>query len=200
MKKILMIAAMMIATLSANAQNEVGQITLKPMAGINLATMTKTTDSKMRVGLAAGIEGEYGLAEDLGITAGVLYSMQGVKGTTDIAGVKVDQTYKLDYINIPILANYYIIKGLAIKAGIQPAFKVSAKAKFEGSYGGVKASEEEDIDGTKGFYLSVPFGLSYEISNVVIDARYNLGVTKAIKDVDCKHSWFTFTLGYKFAL
>ena len=200
MKKILMIAAMMIATLSANAQNEVGQITLKPMAGINLATMTKTTDSKMRVGLAAGIEGEYGLTEDLGITAGVLYSMQGVKGTTNIAGVKVDQTYKLDYINIPILANYYIIKGLAIKAGIQPAFKVSAKAKFEGSYGGVKASEEEDIDGTKGFYLSVPFGLSYEISNFVIDARYNLGVTKAIKDIDSKHSWFTFTLGYKFAL
>lgn len=195
-----MIAAMMIATLSANAQNEVGQVTLKPMAGINLATMTKTDDSKLRVGLAAGIEGEYGLAEDLGITAGVLYSMQGVKGTTNVAGVKFDQTYKLDYINIPILANYYIIKGLAIKAGIQPAFKVSAKAKFEGSYSGVKASDEEKIDDAKGFYLSVPFGLSYEISNFVIDARYNLGVTKAIKDFDSKHSWFTFTLGYKFPL
>ena len=194
---------MMIATLSANAQNEVGQITLKPMAGINLATMTKTTDSKMRVGLAAGIEGEYGLAEDLGITAGVLYSMQGVKGTTDIAGVKVDQTYKLDYINIPILANYYIIKGLAIKAGIQPAFKVSAKAKFEGSYGGVKASEEQDIDGTKGFYLSVPFGLSYEISNFVIDARYNLGVTNMIDKEGNKYgakmrnSVIMLTVGYK---
>ena len=200
MKKVLMIAAMMIATLSANAQNELGQITLKPMAGINLATMTKTDDSKMRVGLAAGVEAEYGLAEDLGVSAGVLYSMQGVKGTTNIAGVKIDQTYKLDYINIPILANYYIVKGLAIKAGIQPAFKVTSKAKFEGSYSGSKMSEEENIDGTKGFYLSVPFGLSYEISNVVIDARYNLGVTKAIKDVDCKHSWFTFTLGYKFAL
>ena len=195
-----MIAAMMIATLSANAQNEVGQITLKPMAGINLATMTKTDDSKLRVGLAAGVEAEYGLAEDLGVSAGVLYSMQGVKGTTNIAGVKIDQTYKLDYINIPILANYYIVKGLAIKAGIQPAFKVTSKAKFEGSYSGSIMSEEENIDGTKGFYLSVPFGLSYEISNVVIDARYNLGVTKAIKDVDCKHSWFTFTLGYKFAL
>ena len=72
MKKVLMIAAMMIATLSANAQNELGQITLKPMAGINLATMTKTDDSKMRVGLAAGVEAEYGLAEDLGVSAGVL--------------------------------------------------------------------------------------------------------------------------------
>ena len=30
MKKIMMIAAMMVAAVTANAQNEVGQITLKP--------------------------------------------------------------------------------------------------------------------------------------------------------------------------
>ena len=30
MKKIMMIAAMMVAVLSANAQNEVGQVTLQP--------------------------------------------------------------------------------------------------------------------------------------------------------------------------
>ena len=59
MKKVLMIAAMMIATLSASAQNEVGQVTLKPMVGMNLATMTNTNDSKLRVGLAAGVEAEY---------------------------------------------------------------------------------------------------------------------------------------------
>ena len=37
MKKIVLFAALMVATLTANAQNEVGQITLKPMAGITLA-------------------------------------------------------------------------------------------------------------------------------------------------------------------
>ena len=41
MKKMLMIAAMMVATLSAGAQNEVGQFTLKPMVGLNLASMSK---------------------------------------------------------------------------------------------------------------------------------------------------------------
>ena len=35
-----MIVAMMVATLSANAQNEVGQVTLKPMVGMTLATIT----------------------------------------------------------------------------------------------------------------------------------------------------------------
>ena len=189
----MMIAALMVATLSANAQNEVGQWSIKPMAGVNLATMTKTTDSKMRVGLAAGAEFAVGAAENFELSFGALYSMQGVKGKGDVAGVSVDETLKLDYINIPILANYYVAPGLAIKAGVQPGFNIKKKAKVEA--GGM--SEEATIDDVKGFALSIPVGLSYEFSNFVIDARYNWGLTKAIKDFDSKHSYFTFTLGYK---
>lgn len=193
MKKLFLIAAMMVATLSANAQNEVGQWSIKPMAGVNLATMTKTTDSKMRVGLAAGAEFAVGAAENFELSFGALYSMQGVKGKGDVAGVSVDETLKLDYINIPILANYYVAPGLAIKAGVQPGFNIKKKAKVEA--GGM--SEEATIDDVKGFALSIPVGLSYEFSHFVIDARYNWGLTKAIKDIDSKHSYFTFTLGYK---
>ena len=200
MKKILMVAAMMIATLSANAQNEVGQFTLKPMAGMNLATMTKTDDSKMRVGLAAGVEAEYGVAENFSLSLGALYSMQGVKFTEKGSGATLDVTYKLDYINIPVLANYYLFKGFAIKAGIQPAFKASAKVKAELSSGSASVKDSETLDGVKGFALSIPFGLSYEYESFVLDARYNLGVTKAFDAGDSKNSWFMFTLGYKFAL
>ena len=195
MKKLMMIAIMMIAAVSANAQNEAGKASIKPMAGVNLATMTKTDDSKMRVGLAAGLEFEYGVADNFGISAGVLYSMQGVKGKSAWPGGAgpVDLTYKFDYINIPVLANYYIVPGLAIKAGVQPGFNVKKKVAVE--VAGVK--EDATVDDVKGFCLSVPVGLSYEFSNVVIDARYNLGVTKAIKDIDSKHSFFTITLGYR---
>lgn len=195
MKKLMMIAIMMIAAVSAKAQNEVGQVSIKPMAGINLATMTKTTDSKMRVGLAAGLEFEYGVAENFGLSAGVLYSMQGVKGkdTGFGAGAKADVTFKFDYINVPILANYYIVPGLAIKAGIQPGFNVKKKVAVE--VAGVK--DDATVDDVKGFALSVPVGLSYEFANVVLDARYNWGLTKAIKDADSKHSYFTITLGYR---
>lgn len=196
----MMIAAMMIAAVSANAQNEIGQVTLKPLVGINLATMTDTKGSDMRVGLAAGVEAEYGVAENFSLSAGLIYSMQGVKGNFVEDGVPVDLTVKTDYINIPILANYYVIPGLAIKAGIQPAFKASAKAEAEASVAGVSASAEEDLAGTKSVYLSVPVGVSYEISNFVLDARYNWGLGKAFDWADAKHSVFQFTLGYKFSL
>lgn len=213
----MMIAAMMLMSIGAFAQNEVGQVTLKPMVGMNLATMTKVDDSKMRVGLTAGVEAEYGVAQNFSVTAGLLYSMQGVKneGTADIDlsflgyDVRVPftgkQTVKLDYLNIPILANYYIVPGLAIKAGIQPGFCVSKKQKIEGtvSYQGASQSVESDEkinDGVKSFAFAIPVGLSYEFSDFVVDARYNIGVTKALDNVDSRHSVFTFTLGYKFAL
>lgn len=190
-----MIAAMMIATLSASAQNEVGQFTLKPMAGINLATLTGLNDNKMRVGLVAGVEAEYGVAENFELSLGLLYSMQGTKWKEG----DVTDTYKMDYINIPILANYYVTKGLAIKAGLQPAFKASAKNKISGG----NASAEATMDGVSGFTLSIPLGLSYEYEGFVFDARYNLGVTKVFKengDKTPKNSVIMFTVGYKFAL
>ena len=214
MKKMLMIAAMMVATLSAGAQNEVGQFTLKPMVGLNLASMTKAQNSKMRVGVAAGIEGEYGVSEKFGVSAGLLYSMQGVKenGTlnTNISpfgplSYTGDVTTKLDYLNIPILANYYIVKGLAIKAGIQPGFCVSKNRALKGT--AIAAGKTIAIDssnkiedGVKSFQFAIPVGVSYEYQNFVLDARYNIYVTKALKELDSRHSLFTISLGYKFSL
>ena len=128
----------------------------------------------------------------IGVSAGLIYSMQGAKETVE----GVDCTMKLDYLNVPILANVYVAPGLAVKLGIQPGFKLSAKAKAETS----GASAEVDLDDIKGFDLAIPVGLSYQYQNIVLDARYNWGVTKIMDDVDSKNSVFQITLGYKFSL
>lgn len=203
MKKMMMIAAMMIAAVSANAQNEVGQLTLMPKAGINISNITGDIlyDKKAKVGLVAGIEAEYGISENFGIDFGVLYSMEGAKAKVgkgaeeggEIGLALVEGKYNLDYINIPILAQYYPIKGLAIKAGIQPAFNVRHKASVDG--------QTADLDGVKSFNFSIPVGLSYEYQSFVLDARYNIGLTKLVKDTDQgRNSTFSITIGYKFAL
>ena len=62
MKKLFMIAALMVATLSASAQNEQGVITLQPKVGMNLSTITGDGDQKMKFGLVAGAEAEYGIS------------------------------------------------------------------------------------------------------------------------------------------
>ena len=149
-------------------------------------------DADIRAGVAAGVEFEYQVSDIFSLSAGALYSMQGCKNTIE----GVDVTTKLDYVNVPILANVYVVKGLAVKLGLQPGFNVTHKMSAkQGS-----ASGSVDIPGVKSVDFSIPVGLSYEYSNFVFDARYNFGVTKVADNADSKNSVFQFTLGYKFAL
>lgn len=195
MKKIILMAVMALATVSSFAQHAVGTFTIQPKVGLNLANVTDG-DGDIRVGAVAGAEFEYQISDIFSLSAGALYSMQGCKGEVNVEGFDVDATVKLDYLNIPILANVYVTKGLAVKLGIQPGFNVTSKASVEKS--GTKVTT--DLDGIESVDFSIPVGLSYEINNFVIDARYNLGVSKIMDGSDSKNSVFQFTLGYKFAL
>lgn len=197
MKKMFLAVAMMLASVATFAQNEAGQITIQPKIGLNIANITDADDANARIGLAAGAEFEYGVTKMFGISAGLIYSMQGAKTTVEGDYEDIDCTMKLDYLNIPILANVYVAKGLAIKLGVQPGFKLSSKLKGEGNGNSVEVDLDE---GVKGFDLSIPVGLSYQYQNFVLDARYNFGVTKIVDDSDSKNSVFQITLGYKFAL
>lgn len=181
----------MLASVGAYAQHAVGTFNLQPKVGINIANLTDLDDSDPRVGFVGGVEGEYQATDIFSVSAGVLYSMQGAKDKE--SGIK--ETVKLDYINIPIMANVYVVKGLAVKLGIQPAFNVNSE--FKVSRGGSSAST--DID-AKTFDFSIPVGVSYEYANFQLDARYNWGLTKTFDDSDCKNSVFQITLGYKFDL
>lgn len=192
MKKILLTAVVMLASVASYAQQAVGTFTLQPKIGMNVASLTKCDGCDPRIGLAAGVEAEYQATDIFSVSAGLIYSMQGNKAKAE----GVTQTTKLDYINIPILANVYVTKGLAVKLGVQPAFNVSDKVKLSG---GSASIEAEDV-GAESFDFSIPVGLSYEYNNVVFDARYNFGVTNIADGGDSKNSVFQFTLGYKFAL
>ncbi len=158
---------------------------------MNIANLTDADDADARIGFVGGLETEYQATDIFSLSAGVLYSMQGCKYDND----KVKTTSKLDYINIPIMANVYVAKGLAVKLGVQPAFNVNSEVKVSGG----KYSTSADVD-AKSFDFSIPVGISYEYSNVVLDARYNWGLTKVADGSDSKNSVFQITLGYKFDL
>lgn len=198
MKKLFLMALMaFIATTASFAQWSVGSITVQPKIGINGANITDADNSDSRIGLVLGGEFEYRVSPIFSLSAGALYSMQGCKGTAeDDDGNTGDVSLKLDYINVPILANVYVVKGLAIKLGIQPGFNVRHKASATVS--GVNVTT--NLPGVKSVDFSIPIGVSYEFNRFVIDGRYNFGVTKLIDGADSKHSVFQFTFGYKFAL
>ena len=105
-------------------------------------------------------------------------------------------TWELDYLTVPMVANFYVLKGLALKAGLQPGFKLNAKLEREAN----GHSDSADLKNVKGFDLAMPVGLSYEFKRFVIDARYNVGLLEVADDTDIKNLGFQLTLGYKFSL
>jgi len=186
MKKLfLMAVAALMAITSVKAQNP-GEFYLKPMVGGTLTTITDNSQAKMKFGFVGGFDLGYDVSKNFGLTLGALYTMQGAKNDE---GDKVN----FDYINVPLLANVYVTKGLAIKAGPQIGFMTRAK------------SEDLDIKPLcNKVDFSIPVGISYEFSDFIIDARYNIGVSKIYKsevsDKSTRNSVIMLTVGYKIPL
>lgn len=193
MKKLFAMAALVLSSVGAFAQYSAGDVTLQPKVGLNVSSLTED-DAEFKAGFVGGAELEYHVSPTVGISGGLLYSMQGAK-IKDTDDAKIN----MNYVNIPILANIYVAPGLAFKAGIQPAFNVSNEVKIQGV---TIDYDKYAVDGAeiKTFDFSIPVGVSYEYQNIVLDARYNIGVSK-IADGDAgRNSVFQLTLGYKFKL
>ena len=227
MKKLMLMVAMMVAAVSANAQLEQGTFSLQPKAGATISwlsnmpslSITNTElDKTPTVGAILGVEAEYQLAEKFSLAAGINYAQQGC-GWSDysyqIGNNKAelkDAKIQLGYVNVPITANYYLFKGFAVKAGVQFGFLTSAKTKgtVTTEYNGAKSSIDLDSkdfkDECKSLDISIPVGISYEFNvPVVIDLRYNIGLTKVNKESveghkDFKNNVIQLTVGYKLAL
>lgn len=205
MKRVLILASVMMLSVGTFAQQNAGTVTIQPKVGMNISNYASSEDSNPRVGLAAGAEFEYQISKMLSVSAGVMYSMQGAKSTQSTTipfgpTIKATMTAKTDYINIPILANVYVFKGLALKVGVQPGFNVSSRYVISSQGTDVSGNLSDLNIDVKAFDFAIPVGLSYEYRNIVLDARYNIGVTKIAKNDDSKNRVFQLTLGYKFRL
>ena len=193
MKKYLLTAIIMMVSMTTFAQREVGTLSVQPRVGISAADFNGASDTEVRVGFIAGAELEYQVKSWLGLSAGMFYSQQGAEAELGSS----DLTWKIDYVNVPVVANFYVWKGLALKAGLQPGFKMNAK--FEGSAGDYQVGT--DMDDVKSIDLSIPVGISYDFGGLVLDARYNFGISKIFDyNDDLKNLAFQLTIGYKFSL
>ncbi len=142
-------------------------------AGVNFSNIwvekndfdLKSSDYK--TGFYAGGLAHIHVSEKFAIQPELFYSTQGGKSK----GNGYTYTTKLNYINLPVLAQLMFGEGFRIEAGPQVGFLVSAKDKFE--------SEESDIkDNYKGIDISFPIGLGYLMSSGLgLDARWVPGLT-----------------------
>lgn len=222
MKKLMMMAIVVMATVQAHAQLEEGEWSIIPRVGVNIADMTGklfdatkaegTYDATLHplVTVAAGAEGEYGITEQWGFAIGINYARQGAKTDDNLFKVAID------YMNIPLMLEYYPIPnfGLALKAGAQIGLTSHKEVKIDGVtynadalvrynwWGRPRYVESELSRQFNKVDFSIPLGISLEVANFVVDARYYLGLTNVTKDdpENSKNRVWQFTLGYKINL
>lgn len=201
MRKLFLSMALLVVTIAAQAQHDEGDITIQPRVGVTYSNVTDF--DKWKLNITYGAEFEYYLTEQFSLAGGVLFTNQGGKynSNSDVSVISKEIKMNLYYGALPITANYYILPGLALKAGIQPAFRVKAniiegdeKLDFDKM---IEVFYGNDVKMNK-FDLSIPVGLSYEFKGFTLDARYNFGLTKLLSDGDkIYNKVFVVTLGYK---
>lgn len=200
MKKILLTAVMALITIVAQAQNtqrETGTFTLQPMLGASFGYLSGDWNSELRekkkliAGIVVGVEGEYYATKWLGISAGMNYTMQGWRLDYPERSVLT----RLNYLNFPVMANIYVVKGLSLKTGAQFGWLLNAKDRVDDVNIDIK-------DDCNGFCFAIPLGLAYEFDNFVFDARYNFALSNAINKVNerKRSQLIQLTFGYKFSL
>lgn len=193
MKKVILSAIALMAFAFSNAQET--RFGIK--GGLNISNVVggDVDNTKSLVGFHVGGFAEIHVVEKFFIQPELLYSAQGTKYDGAFGS---DADFKLNYLNIPVLAKYYIIdKKFNVEAGPQLGILLSAKA------------EGEDI---KDFTRSVDFGFNigagYSFTdNFSVGLRYTIGLSPLTdEDVDnaddyydsAKNSNLALSLAYKF--
>jgi len=196
MKKIMLTALIAVITMvSVSAQN------FGAKAGVNFASLNgdDAEDFDGRTSFHIGAVVEFEISETFSFQPELMYSSQGAESSFSEEGFDYEMKIKLDYLNIPLMAKYYVTEGFSIEAGPQVGFLLSAKLEYEAD----GDSESEDIkDELSSIDFGLNFGLGYKLdSGLNFGARYNLGLSNvddSDDDMDLKNGVFQISVGYFF--
>ncbi len=176
MKKIFLLIVVAVFSY-INVQSQ--ELRLGVKGGVNFASIGAADNANFdpRVTFHIGGLVEIPLAGKFAIQPELLYSSQGAKqGYYNIIfDSNIKSITKLDYINVPIMGKYYIIKSLSVELGPQVGFLISAKNIY-------KDHDESGVTNEKDFYNTIDFsvgiGASYRLDNgVFFSLRFNKGIS-----------------------
>lgn len=227
MKRIITLAFLSAISLASFAQSEAGTWSVIPHVGVSIASLTHQSGGTVvgdnqsqelkpqaRPGFTGGVDVMYQASDNVGLSIGLSYVQAGCKyKDVDDNGVTWHDHYdRMDYISVPLVAHSYIAPGLSINVGVAPSFLIYGNyhagmqtydVDTDGHRTNVKEAEiDQDIKkGLRNFTLSIPVGISYEYENVVLDARYNVGMLNVYKHgLTARNKVFEVSVGYKFDL
>lgn len=163
--------------------------------GLNYSTITKgdfNEGADPRTSYYIGFFGEIPLIKKVfSLQPEIIYSRQGFETNyTTLLGNNYKEEYRIDYINLPILAKIHIGKIFSIEGGPQFGFKINEKIKTENN-----SSINNEVNS---FDTAIAGGVSFNIDNFLISGRYTYSLNEVIKNSNAKNSVFQVGIGFVF--
>ncbi|WP_144963082.1 porin family protein [Gillisia sp. Hel_I_86] len=114
---------------------------------MNFANLNGNAENvDIRTSFHLGLVVEIPVEESFYFAPEVLYSSQGAKFSDE----GFDGNFKLDYIQIPLVARYYVSNGFSLEAGPQIGFLTSSEVELE----------DMGVDG-KDFFSGFDYGVNF---------------------------------------
>lgn len=185
MKKFLAIIAVAIAAVftanTADAQTRANQeaktVSIRPYVGLSAtAVVDSNVDVEAGGGVTLGADAQYMFNNWFGVSAGAEFINGGWKFKE---GVAKGSEVTINTLGAPILANFYVCKGLDIKLGVKPTFLLSSD--ITNDVNGNKHELKGD-DAINNFDLNGVIGISYEFKNFVFELRENVCTSNLMKN------------------
>lgn len=181
-----------------------------PFAGVNFAKFGGGDVSGVdtRTGFHAGVFATFPLGRYFAVVPAVAYSQE---GTSVDLGSGVTGTFKLDYLEVPVLLKLGApLAGRGnlrpwVEAGPDVGFKVSCKVRAESGSQSAEVDCNDPALGAdiKGVQFSALFGAGLDVGRLTFGLRYQLGLSKiddSGAEADVKNRVFALFAGYGFRL
>ncbi|MDG1394735.1 MAG: porin family protein [Flavobacteriaceae bacterium] len=184
-KKIALSAITLITLCTMNAQD----VAFGIKGGGNIAnTCSPNTDPRISFHFGAVVE--LPLSYVFSIQPELTYSAQGARNS--------DISINTNFINVPIMAKYYVIEYLSLELGPQIGFLIKSEAKNQNN-----TVIRNSKDRFKPIEYGVNLGLGYKLEEGFNFAmRFNFGLSNIYdlenSDAEWKNRVFQFSFGYNF--
>ena len=189
MKKVLLLTVLLIASMGLKAQ----EIHIGAKVGMSYSSFRFSgsefangiqKSSKGKLNLSIGLVSEFMLSDQFALAPELYYMGSGDIFERNDSEISYSSTVSNSYINVPVMARYYINNNISFEAGPEFGLLLSSKTESNFTYNGETYNSTEDRkDYINSTNFSLGIGANYKMENgLFFNARYNLGLSNMNKE------------------
>ncbi|MGK7397059.1 MAG: porin family protein [Candidatus Cyclobacteriaceae bacterium M3_2C_046] len=151
--------------------------------GLNLSNLAGDLDgTQFKASFQGGLMLNLQITDQYALQPELIYSRQGANLEDS------DFRYNIQYLNIPVVGKFFLSEGFNLQVAPQVGILLDSKL--------TDGDTEYDIsDNTKSLELAVGLGAGYQMNNLTLDVRYNMGLTNSFDAFEIDTILGTLVLG-----